>query len=144
VGIDPGAGIMSATEEALEVYELESIELLEGSGATMAAALEDAVRNEEWIAVTGWTPHIIEARFDLKYLEDPEGVYGEEEYVASVVREGLEEDMPEVYAFFENFHWEVSDFAELMLWNDEPGSDPYENAQRWVEENRDLVNSWID
>ncbi len=144
VGIDPGAGIMSATEEALEVYELESIELLEGSGATMAAALEDAVRNEEWIAVTGWTPHIIEARFDLKYLEDPEGVYGEEEYVASVVREDLEEDMPEVYAFFENFHWEVSDFAELMLWNDEPGSDPYENAQRWVEENRDLVNSWID
>lgn len=142
VGIDPGAGIMSAAEEALEVYELESIELVEGSDATMVAALQDAYRNEENIVVTGWTPHIMEARFDMKYLEDPEKVFGDEEYVASVVRDDLEEDMPEVYAFFENFNWSVSDFAPLMLWNDEPDSDPYENAKRWVEENRDMVENW--
>ncbi|AFG37249.1 glycine betaine ABC transporter substrate-binding protein [Spirochaeta africana] len=144
VGIDPGAGLMSATEEALEVYGLDSIDLLEGSDATMVAALEDAYRNEEWVVVTGWTPHVKEARFDLKYLEDPELVFGEEEYVASIVRSGLADEKPEVYEFFTNFSWSVEAFADLMLWNDEPGSDPYANAQRWVEENRSLVDSWIN
>ncbi len=109
----------------------------------MVAALEDAIKNEEWIAVTGWTPHIMEARFDLKYLEDPKKVFGEEEYVASIVRKGLEKEKPDVYEFFTKFNWTVADFAPLMLWNDEPGSDPYENAKKWVEENRDLVDSWI-
>lgn len=142
VGIDPGAGIMAATENAIETYALDSIELVEGSGATMVAALESAYENEEWVAVTGWTPHYKEALFDLKYLEDPELVYGEEEYVAAVVRENLAEDMPEVYAFLDNFYWEVEDFGQLMLWNSE-GGDPYDNAARWVEENRDIVENWI-
>ena len=144
VGIDPGAGLMAATENALDVYDLDSMELLEGSDATMVAALESAYANEEWVVVTGWTPHVKEARFDLKYLEDPELVFGEEEYVAAVVRQNLQNDMPEVYQFLDNFHWEVEQFAELMEWNanDEHGG-PYENAQVWVDENRDIVENWI-
>jgi glycine betaine/proline transport system substrate-binding protein len=134
---------LAATERAIEVYGLDSITLVEGSDATMVAALEDAYRKEEWIVVTGWTPHVMEARFDLKYLQDPEGIFGGEEYVGSVVRKDLQEDMPEVYEFFTKFNWEVSDFAPLMLWNDEQGADPYENAKRWVAENRELVESWM-
>lgn len=142
VGIDPGAGLMAATENAIDVYGLDSLELLEGSDATMVAALESAYANEEWIVVTGWTPHVKEARFDLKYLEDPELVFGEEEYVAAVVRQGLQEDMPEVYQFLDNFYWEVDEFADLMLAYDQ-GGDPYEIAQDWVQENRDIVENWI-
>ncbi len=142
VGIDPGAGLMAATENALDVYDLDSMELLEGSDATMVAALESAYANEEWVVVTGWTPHVKEARFDLKYLEDPELVFGEEEYVAAVVRQNLQNDMPEVYQFLDNFYWEVPEFADLMLAYDE-GGDPYEIAQDWVEENRDIVENWI-
>jgi len=141
VGIDPGAGIMGATETAIDTYNLDSIELVEGSGATMVSALESAYENEEPVVVTGWTPHYKEALFDLKYLEDPEGVYGGEESVYAVAREGLEEDMPEVYQFLSNFHWAVEDFGELMVANQE--GDPYENAQEWVSNNRDLVETWI-
>lgn len=141
VGIDPGAGIMSATENAIDTYNLESLELVEGSGATMVSALESAYENEEPVVVTGWTPHYKEAMFDLKYLEDPEGVYGETENVYAVARDGLEEEMPEVYEFLNNFNWTVDDFGDLMLDNRE--GDPYENAQDWVEDNRDIVETWI-
>ena len=142
VGIDPGAGLMQATEDAIDVYSLDSVELIEGSDATMVAELARAYDNEEWIVVTGWTPHIKEAMFDLKYLEDPELVFGAEETVSAVVRNGLREEMPEVVEFLDNFYWTPDQVASLMLMNDE-GGDPYDNAKEWVAENRSVVDAWL-
>lgn len=142
VGIDPGAGIMGLTEEVIDEYGLTNFELVEGSGATMAAALQDAVRNDEWIAVTGWSPHWKFGRWDLKYLEDPKGIYGDEEYIGTIVRKGLDKDMPEVYNFLENFSWTQNQMAQVMVWNQE-GSDPYDSAKRFIEENPELVNEWL-
>ncbi len=68
IGIDPGAGLMSKTEVVMKKYGLDKFKLVEGSGATMTAALKDAIKNKEWIAVTGWTPHWKFARWQLKYL----------------------------------------------------------------------------
>ncbi len=134
---------MSKTEKVLEDYALESFELVSGSGATMTAALADAIKNEEWIAVTGWTPHWKFAKWDLKYLDDPKGTYGGEEAIHTIVRKGLKEDMPEVYAFLDNFEWTPDEMAELMVWNQEEDSDPYETAKRWIEENPEKVNAWL-
>lgn len=142
VGIDPGAGIMGLTEKVIDEYGLTNIELVEGSGATMAAALQDAIRNDEWVAVTGWSPHWKFGRWDLKYLEDPKGIYGEEEYIATIVRKGLDKDMPDVYSLLENFSWTQNQMAQVMVWNQE-GSDPYDSAKRFLEENPELVNEWL-
>lgn len=142
VGIDPGAGLMQATERALEVYGMEDMDLVEGTDAIMTAVLADEIRQDNWVVVTGWAPHWKFARFDLKFLDDPEGVFGGEEYVAAVVRNGLREEMPEVVQFLDNFYWSPEQLAEVLVWNEEAGSDPYETAQRWVNENRALVDSW--
>lgn len=145
IGIDPGAGIMSKTEQAMEDYNLEeNFELMEGSGATMTAALADAIKNEDWVAVTGWTPHWKFARWDLKYLEDPKNVYGGAEEIHTIVRKGLEEDMPEAYRVLDNFNWTPEEMQEVMVWNREEDADPAETAQRWVELNRGIVESWIE
>lgn len=143
IGIDPGAGLMGLTEEVLTEYGLEgTIDLQSSSGATMAAALETAIDNEQDIVVTGWTPHWMFARWDLKYLDDPKNVYGGAEQIHTMVREGLKEDMPEVYAFLDNFEWTPDQMGEVMLMNQEEGSDPYANAQQWVEEHPELVAEW--
>lgn len=143
IGIDPGAGLMSLTEEVVDTYDLE-LALRSGSGATMTAALSSAINNEEDIVVTGWTPHWMFARFDIKYLEDPENVYGGAEQIHTAVREGLQEDMPEAYAILDAFEWTPDQMGEVMLMNQEDGSDPYENAKQWVEDNQDVVQQWLD
>ncbi|MFD2114022.1 glycine betaine ABC transporter substrate-binding protein [Thiorhodococcus fuscus] len=142
IGIDPGAGLMSKTEKAIEDYGLNDMKLVEGTGPIMTAVLGDAIKDHEWVVVTGWTPHWMFAKWDLKYLDDPKGVYGGEEQIHTVVRKGLKEDMPEVYAVLDNFHWTPDQMAELMVWNQEKHADPYANAQRWVKENADTVSSW--
>ncbi|WP_311065134.1 glycine betaine ABC transporter substrate-binding protein [Halomonas sp. DWK9] len=143
IGIDPGAGLMSLTEEVVDTYDL-GLNLRSGSGATMTAALASAIQNEEDIVVTSWTPHWMFARFDVKYLEDPENVYGGAEQIHTVVRSGLKEDMPEAYAILDAFEWTPEQMGEVMLMNQEDGSDPYENAKQWVEENQDVVEQWLN
>jgi ABC-type proline/glycine betaine transport system substrate-binding protein len=41
----------------------------------MVASLDKAIRDKEWIVVTGWKPHFKWSQNDLKYLKDPKGVY---------------------------------------------------------------------
>lgn len=141
IGIDSGAGIMSATDKAIKQYDLD-YNLVASSGPAMTAALKKAVANQEWIVVTGWKPHWKFARWDLKFLDDPEGVYGAVEEIHTVVRKGLPEDMPEVTQFLRNFQLNDQQLASLMgAVND--AANPAEGARKWMTENEELVNSWI-
>ena len=73
IGIEPGAGIMGMTKNAIKEYELDDWTLVEGSSAAMVAELKKAYNNQEPIIITGWSPHWMFSAFDLKYLEDPKG-----------------------------------------------------------------------
>ncbi|WP_136067725.1 glycine betaine ABC transporter substrate-binding protein [Modicisalibacter radicis] len=143
IGIDPGAGLMGLTEDVIDEYGLGGdIKLRSGSGATMTAALQSAIQNEDDIVVTAWTPHWMFSRWDIKYLDDPKNVYGDAEQIHTIVRQGLEEDMPEVYEVLDNFAWTPEQMGEVMLMNQEEGADPYANAQKWVEEHPEVVDEW--
>lgn len=75
-GIDPGAGLTRLSQQALEAYGLDGYELDISSDQGMTEALGKAVAAEDWIVVTGWSPHWMFAAWDLRYLEDPEGILG--------------------------------------------------------------------
>ncbi|SKA74025.1 glycine betaine/proline transport system substrate-binding protein [Paucidesulfovibrio gracilis DSM 16080] len=142
IGIDPGAGIMRLSEDVIEQYGLDYT-LMEGSGATMTAALQSAIKNNEWVAVTGWSPHWMFGKWDLKYLEDPKGVLGGEESIHTIVRTGLKDDMPEVYNFLNNFSYtDTNQLQSIMAWNQDGGT-PYENAVRFINENPEQVEGWL-
>ncbi len=144
IGIDPGAGLMRLSEEAMEKYGLDKFELMEGSGATMTAALANAIKNKEWVVVTAWSPHWMFGRWDLKYLKDPKKVLGESETINTIVRKGLDKDMPKVYSFLDKFAWkDAGQLQMVMAWNQEKGADPYENAKRFIKENKAQVDSWL-
>ncbi len=144
IGIEPEAGIMRQASEALEIYDLdEDFELVRGSESEMIDALSMAIRHQRWIVVTGWVPHWSFAKWNLKFLEDPENVFGEPGYIHTLVREGLEEQQPEVYRFLDNFYWEPEDIGQVMLWiEDDRGRFPYDKALRWIRANPDTVRNW--
>lgn len=145
VGIDPGAGMMQQTEAMIQndTYGMGDWTLVEGSGATMVAALGDAISNDEPIVVTGWAPHVKFARFDLKILDDPQNVFGESETINTVVRQGLEEDQPELYELLSNMDWpaiEDTVIGQTMVLISE-GMDADDAAAQVVSENVDAINS---
>ncbi|WP_062218557.1 glycine betaine ABC transporter substrate-binding protein [Aureimonas sp. D3] len=142
IGIDPGAGLMQASEKAIKDYGLTNINLVDGSDATMTAALKDAIDRKQPIVVTTWTPHWMFGRWDLKYLADPKGSFGGEETVNTVARKGLDKDMPEVYKVLKNFKLSLDDEQKMMLQNEEKGANPAANAKAWVAANPDKVAAW--
>ncbi len=144
IGIDPGAGLMIAAEETMKAYKLRKLQLTDGSGAIMTSVLGDAIRQQKWVVVTGWSPHWMFGRWDLKYLDDPKGTMGGEESIYTITRLGLKTDRPEVYAFLDKFHYEnPAQLQTLMAWNQEKGADLMANARRFMKENPELVESWF-
>ncbi len=141
-GIDPGAGMMEQTENAIadDTLGLSALTLLEGSGPTMTAALDDAVNNERPIVVTGWRPHWKFSRWDLRILEESEQIYGEAEDIHTVARLGLEEDMPEVYSFLKDTDWQSMSYGPVMD-SISDGATPEEAAADFVDDNVDAINA---
>lgn len=142
-GIEPGAGTTELAYNTLEEYEnLEGWELLESSTAGMLGALEEAVKKEEPIIITGWTPHWMFTAYDLKFLEDSKGTFGGSENVNTIVRKGLEEEMPSAYTILDRFYWEPEDMEAVMFDAQEV---PFEEAaMNWVEANSDTVAEWVE
>ncbi|GAA0335433.1 hypothetical protein GCM10008931_28770 [Oceanobacillus oncorhynchi subsp. oncorhynchi] len=143
-GIDAGAGVVESAESAVEEYgNLKGWTVQTSSPGAMVTELRRAYDNREEIVVTGWTPHWKFQEYDLKYLDDPDGVFGEAETIDTIVREGLEEDAPEAYQILENFYWEPEDIEEVMLAIDN-GAFPEDAAVDWVKENQDKVEEWTE
>ena len=144
VGIEPGAGIIIQTELAQDVYSnISNWKLDTPSTGAMLALLDEAITNEEEIIITGWTPHWKFQRYDLKFLEDPENVYGESEQIHTLARLGLAEEMPEAYRILDNFNWTVEDMESVTLAM-ENGITEKQAAQDWIDQNRDKVDEWLN
>ena len=140
IGIGSGSGVHRNTLRAIEEYDLD-FEQVTSSGPAMVASLDKAVKNNEWIVITGWKPHFMWSKFDLKYLDDPKGVYPMD-VCAIISRRGFEEDMPEVADFFKKFNLEEEQLYSLMAAIDEDGEEA--GAQKWYEANQTLVDGWFE
>lgn len=141
-GIEPGAGIMSATEDALKEYSnLKDWKLKSSSSGAMTVALGQAINKKEDIVVTGWSPHWMFQKYDLKYLEDPKKVFGEEESIHSFASKDLKEKSPEAYKIIDNFEWDAKDIETVML-DIADGSSPEDAAKKWVDANQEKVAEW--
>lgn len=141
VGIDAGSGVMLKTDEAIKAYGLD-YKLQASSGAAMVAELTRAEDKQESIAVTGWVPHWMFAKWKLRFLDDPKGIYGAAETVNSIGSKGLEKKAPEVVAFLKKFQWASKDeIGEVMLAIQE-GAKPEAAAKDWVAKHPERVAEW--
>ncbi|MDB5848915.1 MAG: Substrate-binding region of ABC-type glycine betaine transport system [Rhodoferax sp.] len=141
VGIDAGAGVMKKTEEAIKAYGLD-MRLQPSSGPAMAAELDRAYRANKSIAVTGWIPHWMFAKYKLRFLADPKNVYGAEEHVDSVINPNLNTKAPAVVAFLKKLSWKPEEIGAVML-AVEGGAKPDAAAEKWIADNPARVAAWL-
>jgi glycine betaine/proline transport system substrate-binding protein len=142
VGIDAGAGIMQRTEKVVTDYGLDYT-LLASSGPAMTVSLKSAIQEEAPIVVTGWKPHWMFARWDLKFLDDPKGVYGESENLHTITRQDLPQDMPRVVTFLKKFKLDDESLGSLMGAINESTASVEETSREWMGEHIDLIRGWL-
>ncbi len=109
----------------------------------MTAALQDAISKEEWVVVTGWRPHWMFGRWNLKFLEQDEAQVWSTGNIHIMARLGLKEDKPELAEFLGNMFFTDEQLAELMLKVRESDEDIEDVVRQWMNENEELIESWI-
>ena len=145
-GIEPGAGISVATEKALEEYDsLDGWDVQLASTAAMLVELDQAIEKEEPIIVTGWNPHWMFSKHpEMKYLEDPNGIYGGEETISTLVTPDLKDSKPNAYKVLDQFEWDIEDMEDIMYEAAETDKEIEDVAKQWVADNEDKTSKWIE
>ncbi|MDR9415943.1 MAG: glycine betaine ABC transporter substrate-binding protein [Gracilimonas sp.] len=141
-GIGAGAGVMEGTKQAIKVYNL-SAHLKTGNEQSMTTKLMEAVKRREPVVITGWTPHWMSNRLNLKFLEDSQNVYGDSEQIHTIARDEFTNDHPYAALFFERFELNEKQLGSLM---DELQAFPNNErraVRNWMDENEILINKWI-
>ncbi|MES1937609.1 glycine betaine ABC transporter substrate-binding protein [Salinisphaera hydrothermalis] len=115
-GIDPGAGLMQLSHEALQAYGLSGeYRLAKADAHIMARALAHAESDHQWIVVTGWTPHWIFAKWRLRFLSDPKNALGSSQHVDAIVRDGFRRDYPKVANILSAMHLSLAELQAGMF-----------------------------
>ncbi len=144
-GIEPGNEGNLIIQKAIDndTYNLGDWKLQASSTAGMLTSAKRAINQEEWIAFNAWKPHYMNVMFDIKYLEDPEGIWGSGERVLTVVRTGFEEENPNVYKFFEEFKVTAPMQNKWIDMYKRQEMDPEEVAEQWIANNPEVVYQWV-
>lgn len=140
-GIDPGAGLTRLSQSTIENYGLDGYDLQISSGAGMTSALERAIRRDEWIVVTGWSPHWKFGAYELRYLEDPRGSLGGLERIHALTRQGFPEEHVEVAMMVTRIYLDLEVLEEAMFYAQE---NSYEEAvSRFINDYPQYIDYWV-
>lgn len=141
IGIEKGAGMTAKTEKLIKEYNLD-FKQINSSTVAMLSEVKKAISKKEWIVFCGWAPHWMFSRFDLKFLVDAKNMYGDEEKIMTYSRKGLKEEDARLASFFSKFSLNTEQISTLL--NEmEKGTNKEEVAQKWVDANPELVQSWF-
>lgn len=142
-GLEPGAGQTEINDQAIETYDnLDGWEQQTSSTGAMLSVLDEAIQNEEPIMITAWSPHFMHARWDIKYVDDPEGVFGDEIHAGTLTRLGLKEDMPIAHDLLERLNWDIEVVEDALLQKEEENLEMDVVAQQWVDEHPKIIEEW--
>ncbi len=144
LGIEPGAIISERIPDSvIPTYNLNQ-EYVESSTPSMLSEVESLYENQEEFAFVPWRPHWMNARYDFKFLEDPEDALGDLNdgaTISTITNEDLPEDDPVAYAFLDAVTLTEEQVNEIENINP---NDYAESTRIWLEDNRDVVQPWID
>jgi glycine betaine/proline transport system substrate-binding protein len=146
LGIEPGAVISERIPDSvIPTYDLNQ-EYVESSTAGMLSEVERLYNDQEEFAFVPWRPHWMNARYDFKFLEDPEDALqdlNDGATISSIVNEDLPDEDPVAYAFMENLKLTEVQVNEIENINPQ---DYAEATRTWLEDenNRNSLQPAID
>ncbi len=135
-----------------------------GSAAALWAELESASKRKAPIVLFNWTPNFIEAIYDGKFIEFPEydpkckedaswGVNPETTYDCGNPKDGylkigtwkgMADKWPKAYGVLQKINFSNLDIAVMAKLADVDGMEPEEAADKWLADNAERVDSWLN
>lgn len=147
-----GFGAGSAASEILhnaidnDRWGLGDWQVVDTSEVGMLSAARDAISREEPIVWVGWTPHWMNLELPMRYLEDPEDLFGEnngESDVLTVLRSGYAEANPTVVTFFEQFTFSAEEQSWMIQAFGQEEQDLADVAAQWINDHPERIETML-
>ncbi|WP_443192573.1 choline ABC transporter substrate-binding protein [Pseudomonas indica] len=146
-GIEPGTGANTAIKTMIESnrFGLGGFQLVESGEAGMLAAVQRAIKRNEWVVFVGWKPHPMNINMKIAYLTGSEDVYGPNEGAAtvwSVTAPDYAERCPNVSRLLANLTFTADQESQLMV----PimqRQEPKDVARQWLRDHPEDLQRWL-
>ena len=134
-----------AAENVIPAYGLRQ-KLVQAPTEGMLAEVENSYRAGEEFAFCAWSPHWMNQRYSLRYLEDPKDAWGplnERASITTIVSKDLLKNDPEATAFMDALSLDEDQLDDLESKINEE-DDPHKGASRWAKDNSDVWQPWVE
>ncbi len=129
-----------------DTWGLGDWSLVDTSEVGMLSAAQDAISREEAIVWVGWTPHWMNLELPMRYLEDPENLFGEnngESDVRTLLRSDYADAHPALVTFFEQFSFTADEQSWMIQAFGQEERDLAEVAQQWINDHPERVEAML-
>lgn len=147
--IEVGSGMSEILNEAVDddTYGLGDWNLSETSTPGMLSAVDSALDREEWIVFAGWTPHWMNIEYDVRYLEDPEDMWGPDQGrsdVKTLVTTDFSESNPNATRLLDQLVFSADDQSAMILGFSYEEREPEAVALQWLRDNPERVEAFLE
>ncbi|MCB6182088.1 glycine betaine ABC transporter substrate-binding protein [Leeia sp. TBRC 13508] len=140
-GIEPGGGLMQASEKTISAYNLD-MKLQSSSEAGMLASISRAYPAKEWVVATVWSPHWLFQKYKMRYLKDPKGTLGGEETIHAFGSKEFGKKFPKAHAMMKKFNMTLAD-VEAVEMEGNSTNDYATAAKKFVDAHPEKVKAWL-
>jgi glycine betaine/proline transport system substrate-binding protein len=141
-GIEPGGGLMQASEKTIQAYNLTGYNLQASSEAGMLAGVSRAYQSNQWVVATVWSPHWLFQKWKMRYLKDPKGTLGGEEQIHAFASKQFAGKFPRADVFFKHFKLTLAD-VEAIEFEGNSTNDYAAAAKKFVEAHPAKLKAWL-
>lgn len=141
-GIEPGGGLMQASEKTIQAYNLTGYNLQASSEAGMLAGVSRAYQSNQWVVATVWSPHWLFQKWKMRYLKDPKGTLGGEEQIHAFASKQFASKFPRADVFFKHFKLTLAD-VEAIEFEGNSTNDYATAAKKFVESHPEKLKAWM-
>ncbi|WP_119300943.1 choline ABC transporter substrate-binding protein [Dongia deserti] len=143
-GIEPGNDGNQIVQAKIDdpASGLQGWELVESSEQGMLAQAQKSMKNKEWIAFLGWTPHPVMGKMNLVYLTGFENDGFGDAQVKTLTRAGYSAECPNVGKLLSNLKFDLAMESAIMEVID-GGTEGEKAAADWLKANPAVLDKWL-
>lgn len=144
-GIGSGAPANQSIQKMIDAnqFGLGDWKLVESSEQAMLAELGRAEKRQRWLVFLGWTPHPMNIRHDLRYLEGGEQYFGDRGQVYTLARKGYAAQCPNPARLLANLRFDLDMENHLMSDALEGTATPASATRAWLKANPQVLEAWL-
>ncbi|WP_447529334.1 ABC transporter substrate-binding protein [Vreelandella sp. TE19] len=148
LGFGAGSAASEILQEAIDsdANGFGDWRLQDTSEVGMLSAAQDAINREEPVVWVGWTPHWMNLELPMRYLDDPNDLFGEnngESEVLTVLRSEYADAHPNVVTFFEQFTFSADEQSWMIQAFGQEEGDLSEVARQWMSDHPERLEDML-